>query len=211
MIPKILYRGDADKKGVRDLRSTLHLYQLQTNLLKAGTGHEIFTTPIVDLVARHVDPGWAKSHFLSFSEDKVTALRFGLDCTNEEVNKELENFTEYYQQGADWSFALITIDTSFINWKKIGAGIYHGTYEPSLLKFANYPGVAKVILINVVKAIKENNQHLGHPHVLSNAVRDKEWLVLPATEIAMNNKMVEYSGIVDGKCISEIMKYQRNQ
>lgn len=64
----------------------------------------------MELVGKHVDPGWAKTHFLSFSEDEVTALRFGIDCVYEDVDDELDKFVEYEDEPdsvEDWTFALI--------------------------------------------------------------------------------------------------------
>src|SRR5688500_14067934 len=115
-IPSILYRGDDDRNQVRDLKQTLHYSQLQTNLLKGGIGHVIFKSPLIELVANHVNPGWAASHFLSFSEDKQTAFRFGLHCELDEVDGLLVNYAEYYEQEQDWNFALITISTEGSKW-----------------------------------------------------------------------------------------------
>lgn len=41
-IPTYLYRGDANSKNIRDLKTTLRGYQLQTNLLKGGRGMIFF-------------------------------------------------------------------------------------------------------------------------------------------------------------------------
>jgi hypothetical protein len=208
-IPSLLYRGDDDRKQVRDLKQTLHHSQLQTNLLKGGKGHVIFESPLVELVANHVNPGWAASHFLSFSEDKQTAFRFGLHCELEEVDQMLENYVEYYEQEQHWNFALITISTEGINWSPIANGIYHGAYEPGLVKFKNYPGIHKVILINVGEAITSYKDIPGFTTVQANALRDKEWLLLPATEIILNTGKTEYSGILDGNCITAISRYKK--
>jgi hypothetical protein len=207
-IPPLLFRGDSDTKNIRDLKNTLHYQQLQTNLLKGGIGHEIFTTPILQLVGQHIDPGWAQSHFLSFSEDITTALRFGLNCDYNQVEERLCNFIPYYEDRCDWTFAIITIDTTRIRWRTVSQGIQQGFYEPSLRKFQMYPGYAKIILIDVVTAINNYPSHPNYDKILSNAVRDKEWLLLPASEMQMNTGAVEYSGIMDGSCISEIVKYK---
>lgn len=207
-IPRVLYRGDADKHNIRNLKATLHFRQLQTNLLSGGNGHEIFTTPVVDLIAQHVDPGWASTHFLSFSEDRITAMRFGLGCKYEDVDQSLENYESDYELKNDWTFALITIQTNNISWQQCGEGIYHGHYEPGLIKFAFSPGRAYVFLIDVKNAIKAFPQHPNYSTVLANATRDKEWLLLPASPAVFNGGKVEYSGIMDGGCISTIEMYK---
>ena len=165
--------------------------------------------PIIHLVANHVDPGWAKTHFLSFTEDKLTALRFGLDCEYDQVANKSENYIEYYEDGHDWTFAIIAIDTQSINWIEIGTGIYYGSYKPGLTKFKTFPGNSKMILIDIAKAIQVHKQNSSFAKVLTNAIRDKEWLLLPASEMVMNTGIVEFSGIMDGSCISEIIKYKR--
>lgn len=207
-IPQVLYRGDADRKNIRNLKSTLHFSQLQTNLLDGGEGHAIFTTPVIDLVAKHVDPGWASTHFLSFSEDKITALRFGMGCEYNEVDQCLENYEECYDNRGDWTFAVIRIRTTNISWETYAEGIYHGYYEPGLIKFISFPGRAYVFLIDVKKAIRAFPNHPNYSNVLANATRDKEWLLLPAAPAVLNGGKVEYSGIMDGGCISEIERYK---
>lgn len=208
-VPKLLYRGDADRNRIRDLKDTLHLYQLQTNLLKGGQGHLIFDTPVIDLVGQHIDPGWASTHFLSFSEDKTTALRFGMDCEPDEVESRLENFIADYGDEKNWSFAVITIDTTTITWNKMGRGLYYGSYVPGLKKFVTFPGQANVILIDVREALQAYPGYSNYEKVMLNAVRDKEWLLLPATATILNNKKIEFSGIMDGQCIAEIERYKQ--
>jgi len=210
-IPEILYRGDDDRFKIRNLKTTLHFSQLQTNLLNGGQGHAIFNTPLLKLVADHVDPGWATTHFLSFSEEKKVAYRFALHCEYDEVDTLIEDYNEYYQSGPDWDFAIIGIDTRRITWKLLAAGIYEGTYQPQLLEFKMFPGIYKVILINVQEAIKHLPSLTNFIAVNANATKDKEWLLLPATEMIMNTGKIEYSGVVDGNCISEITRYKRIQ
>ena len=209
VIPSILYRGDEDLNNIRNLKATLHHYQLQTNLLNGGQGHMIFDTPIIDLIAKHVDPGWIKTHFLSFSEDKKTALRFGMHCEYNVVENDLENFIEYHEDDQDWTFAIIAIDTTIISWKAMGIGIYEGCYKSGLNKFKFFPGNSKMILINVAEAINVYPKLSNYSIVHENAKRDQEWLLLPASEMIMNTGVLEYSGIMDGSCISEIVKYKR--
>lgn len=103
---------------------------------------------------------------------------------------------------------LVSIRGVFIGVRYI-TGIYQGTYQPILQKFEIYPGIAKVLLIDVRKAIQAYPSHPNYPKVYANSLRDKEWLLLPATETVMNTGAIEYSGIMDGNCISEIVRYKR--
>src|SRR5437764_15229151 len=69
MVPRFLFRGDADPHEERKLRSvypdSFHGFLL-TNLSNGGSGREIFTGPLVAAANRHVGVGWPKTHFLSF-------------------------------------------------------------------------------------------------------------------------------------------------
>jgi len=209
IIPSLLYRGDADPHQLRDLKKPILRYQLQTNLLKGGNGHAVFKTPLLELVGIHVHPGWASTHFLSFSEDIITAFRFGLDCEYNEVDSLLNNYEEYYEEGNNWDFAVFSFNSEQIEWNTLDSGIYKGQFESSLLKFNLFPGVFKVILINVKEAIQSYTSLSGYNEIMAKAVKDKEWLLLPATEMQMNTGQIEFSGILDGKCISEISRYKR--
>jgi len=208
-IPGKLYRGDDDRYQVRDLKATLNHSQLQTNLLRGGKGHEIFDSPIIDLIARHVDPGWAKTHFLSFSEDEDTAKRFALHCELDQVSDLIDEYQEYYENEKDWNFAIIEIDPGKISWKETELGIYEGFHEPSLLKFKEFPGVCSLMLIDVVTTAGRYPHFSNHKQVMTNALRDKEWLLLPTSKVKLNAGLIENSGIFDGYIISNITKYKK--
>jgi len=182
---------------------------LQTNLLKGGRGHDIFDTPLIDLIGEHVDPGWATTHFLSFSEEKQTARRFGLRCSPEEVDRKMEHYDDYYGDGADWDFAVIEIDPYKVNLMTVAEGLYKGTHEPTLTKFKQYPGFCSMLLIDVVKTALQYPQLSNQHQVLEYAREDKEWLLLPTSPVLLNGGKVEYSGIFDGFIISDITKYKR--
>lgn len=53
-IPLKLYRGDADRSGIRKLKETIHFGQLQTNLINGGEGRVIREKPLQELIHKHV-------------------------------------------------------------------------------------------------------------------------------------------------------------
>jgi hypothetical protein len=206
-IPNQLYRGDADHYKVRNLKYTIGQRQLQTNLLNGGMGHVIFDTPITDLIRTHVDPGWSKTHFLSFSENRTTALAFGIGCKISNVPALLEGYEEYYENGENWDFVLIELNNA-INWKQPAPGFFTGSFIPELNMFKILPWPSKVILINVVEALSTTPSKIND-QALFNAKRDQEWLLLPATPIALNGNKFEFSGIVDSHLIGDMVKYKK--
>ena len=91
--------------------------------------------------------------------------------------------------------------TDKVEWKELDPGIYEGMYEPILLKFSRIVSKYRVILIDVEKVLRlaGNNDFNGS---INNAIRDGEWLLLPATSVLLNSGSLEYSAILDGACIS---------
>lgn len=200
-IPERLYRGDDDRTGIRKLKSTIHHNQYQTNLINGGEGRIIFETPIIKLINVHVGIGWNKTHFLSFSEDLLTAYKYGSgNLLLSEIELE-DRYEEYLEDDEKWAFALITLQTDNIDWKILDKGVYEGFYEPTLRLFAN--SCYRVVLLDVKTVLSEwKNFDTSYARSYSNAVRDKEWLLLPATIINLNGGIQEYSAILDGRSIS---------
>lgn len=97
-------------------------------------GHAVFTFTLLNLVCSHIDPGWATTHLLSFSEDKETGLR----SKYRQVDKLIKYYGEYYENDAYWEFGLITIDTRKISWTPLSRIVYSGIYERQLLKFKSF-------------------------------------------------------------------------
>lgn len=186
------------------MKSTIEHYQLQTNLINGGNGRIIFEKPLLDLIDHHVGIGWSKTHFLSFSEKETTAYRFGIGCQIEELENKILNYTHYFDQNTNWDFAIIVLGTKNIKFNEINNGVYEALYLPTLTKF-KYLRYYKAIFINVSKAL---TNHARYIESYNNSIRDREWLVLPATKILLNSNISEYSGILDGGCISEIKKFK---
>lgn len=95
-----------------------------------------------------------------------------------------------------------------ITWEQRSQGIYYGAFQPGLAKFIQ-DGLSKIILINVVAAIREYPTFITYGKVLENAIRDKEWLMLPAIKVTLNAGIQELSGIINGKYITENKRYKR--
>src|SRR5882672_4405970 len=103
-----------------------------------------------------------------------------MNCEYNDVEDILANFVEYYEDDQDWTFSIIVINTSVISWKQMGIGIYQGFNDSGLRKFKVSIGNSKMIWINVVKAI---HAYPNYANVYKNATRDKEGLLLPASEM----------------------------
>jgi hypothetical protein len=106
MVPRFLFRGDADSREERKLRSVypgnFHGFLL-TNLSNEGSGREIFTGPLVAAVNRHVGVGWPKTHFLSFSASRDRAVAFAAGR---------EQYRLVPTDAERWDSAVITLDTA---------------------------------------------------------------------------------------------------
>ena len=69
IVPQLLYRGDGDPLKERSLRTVYpgSVYGgLLTNLSNGGSGRDIFSSPLISTVNRHVDEGWEKRTFCRF-------------------------------------------------------------------------------------------------------------------------------------------------
>ncbi len=202
-IPDRLYRGDDDKAGIRKLRTTIQYNQFQTNLVNGGEGRLIFESPLSRLIEIHVGIGWEKTHFLSFTEDVHIAYKFG--TRNQLLTAgDMENgYSEFVEGGDNWKFALMTLHTDLVDWSKLDHGVYQGLYKPSLEKF-KITGLPYRVILMDVKTILNDWKHFdaSFSKAFANAVRDKEWLLLPATFIQFNAGRIEFSAIIDGACMS---------
>jgi len=205
-LPRFLYRGDNDKKEIRKLRETLHHRELLTNLLNGGNGSKIFSSDFISLINDHILEKFDFTHFLSFTESLQSAYRFGLKLHS--INDQIieECCEETYDYKANWNFAIMTIDTSRLTVvSNTYPGIYECSYTPELYKFKRN-GLYRVILIDATKALDRKYQTS-----IEYALFDNEWLILPATPVLFENGAIEYSGILDGACISSIKLFDVNQ
>lgn len=200
-IPLKLYRGDADRSGIRKLKETIHFGQLQTNLINGGEGRAIMEKPLQELIHKHVGIGWDKTHFLSFSRNKLTALGYASGIVGDNKLYNEFEYAGYYENDSEYDFVLLTLHTDKVVWREIELGAFEGIYEPELLKFSRSGQPYRVILINVEQVLRESKNN-SYQDSLANAMRDEEWLLLPATLVMLNSDRTEYSAILDCACIS---------
>ncbi len=207
-IPSLLYRGDRDGKGVRSLRENLDL-GLLTNLIKGGEGRIIFEQPLIDLINNHVKYGWDKTHFLSFSESKRTAFRFGIHCEDKEIDELIDSYDSYDAYDKSWDFAIIELDTTKLIINEIALGVYEGFFKPTLRRFKRISDKYRILLMNVKYILSNFNQDSQYEMSIQKAGSDEEWLVLPATDMVLNSGRIEFSAILDGGCLSNITRYKK--
>ncbi|WP_286844119.1 hypothetical protein [Sphingobacterium sp. UBA7631] len=199
MIPRKIYRGDADPKDIRNLRYSSSRGQYYTNLIKGGIGQKIFSEPFMNLVNTHILSKFEISHFLSFTESKNSAMRYGLNLMSDDVNVIEACSIPYYEDNYKWDFALLTLSIDFLTFnKEVFPGVYELSYTPQLLEFSRH-GPYRVILIDVSKALGGMNSE-SYATALEYSKYDSEWLVLPATIKEFNGGKSEFSGILDGAC-----------
>lgn len=206
MLPNLLFRGDDDSDNARKLRATIDHGQLNTNLLNGGEGSKIFTSDLMTLVNAHILSRFDASHFLSFTSEIQSAYRFGLKLSviSEEI---IEECCDEIYDTMPWGFALITFDTGrFKSVTCIHQGVYECTFWPTLLEFTRHGVPYTLFLINPVEALGDN-----YVTAREYSDYDKEWLILPATRKEFNFGITEFSGILDGACISHVQRFVINQ
>lgn len=189
-IPSMLYRGDADPHGVRQLRTCFPgsaRGALLSNLSNGGDGLAFVRASLDQLAARHVSPGWSATHFLSFSEHRSRALEFAAGGVSRKLLPASEDA---------WSALLVGLDTArFIQRDRIGDGLYRCAFhrriegavalsipESIMRRFekAN-PNPVQVLLVDAVTYFSACIAAgvRGLAPALANSRRDAEWLVLP--------------------------------
>ena len=201
MIPRYIYRGDSDSSNVRRLHSVNPLSTngyLLTNLSKDGYGKEIFNQSLIESINTHVELGWIKTHFLSFSESEERARYFASNKYRYQLEESISE---------QWDSAVIRIETSqFLNISNTEEGVFECKFERKmpLLKLgpSNMNMPVSILLIDVQTFINVKMAQ-GFPNLdsaLSKATDDSEWLVLP-TDIFPDNPS-EYTSKLDAGCVS---------
>jgi hypothetical protein len=199
---RYLYRGDSDPHNDRKLRSVHPLGSggyLLSNLSNGGSGREIFTTSLVESINRHVGVGWAKTHFLSFSESCDRAKIFA-------AGPEGHGLIQIYDE--PWDGAVITIDTGlFSSRQQVEPGIYRCTYHGRMVvRDKNH--LVQVLLIDVVSYLQHHidTGHTGLNDALEKATRDSEWLILPLDP--SDDPPGELTSKLDDGCIADFERYR---
>ncbi|MGZ3871882.1 MAG: hypothetical protein ACXVJD_03125 [Mucilaginibacter sp.] len=206
ILPPKLFRGDDDHENKRSLRATSHFSQFQTNLINGGIGKKIFTEPLMELTNEHILSRFPGSHFLSFTDSKLAAFRYGLNLQEADQNVVDLCCTQYLEDDKQWDFALLTIETSLLDIKSNPfPGVYECWYHPTLLEFVPF-GFYRIFLIDTVTALKHANP-VAFKTALEYSQYDHEWLVLPATPKNFHGR-IEYSAVLDGGCFSRNYYYE---
>lgn len=211
-LPCALYRGDSDPNGTRKLKASWRTGFLLTNLSDSGSGREIFSAPLVDFICNHVDLGWAKSHFLSFSECPDIAFKFATGQSDQKLVIASEG---------NWDAVIIHLcKDRFTSVVQVGVGVYRcefqgglpngatGTNFPRLVSHAYKGGkTVTVLLIDVVSCLGASQLNESVCNSLKNATRDREWLVLPIDSVPEVDG--EFTALLDDGCLSEVVFYKR--
>jgi hypothetical protein len=197
-LPTLLFRGDSDKCNKRLLKSTFKSELFMTNLISGGNGREILSNTIGQLLNRHIATGWDKTHFLSFSTDEQRALYYGSDG---------KPFEDVLDESEIWDFAVLTFDTTLLiqdSIKEVEIGIYSAQFIPTCKEFLP---TYKVILIDAVSHLKSiaSKSNIDLKTAITNAVNDKEWLILPASPF---NYHGELTAKLDAHCITDKRVYR---
>lgn len=210
MIPEFLYRGDSDKDNKRSLKSKLY-NGLQTNFLNGGDERVVYAHPIEVLANRHVDSFWDNTPFLSFSSNQRVAYRYGIYCPIDQVDEELAEYLDYYNDDDKWEFALLEIDTSRLDVNKLSVGVYEAFYKPNLKVFAKDKDLYKIVIIDVKTVLSNAKDGNDYSVAIQKATDDEEWLIFPATVTQLSpDGRQGYSAILDGGCLSNITKYSKS-
>lgn len=207
ILPRRLYRGDADRDNIRMLRATSHFNNYQTNLINGGIGKRIFNEALMELTNKHILSKFSSSHFLSFTDNKLAAFRYGLNLA--EVNQTAVDLccNQYLEDDKKWDFVLLTIETNYLKIQSNPfPGVYECWYQPMLKEYAAH-GYYRIFLIDAITAL-ENADPVGFNTALEYSNYDHEWLVLPAMPKEFQGGKFEYSAILDGGCFSRNYYYE---
>jgi len=200
LIPKYLFRGDADPLNKRKLKETYKSGLLLTNLCNGGNGREIFNNSLESLVNKHIAVGWDKTHFLTFSTNENTAFLYGSNG---------REYFELYDDFEQWDFTVITFDTSQLisdSIHRIADGIYKAEFFPTCKEFLpSYKVILIDTLTHLISISTKNN--LDFSTAIEKARTDGEWLILPASPFGNNG---EFTAKFDTACISDkrIFRYE---
>lgn len=191
-IPPFLYRGDRSFRDVaekweedsklreiyrtkptnNDIEKQDRFFftenKLYSKLLSGGDPYEIHQS-VIDLIKRHVEGKWDKTHFISTTSNIDVAKRFMLEYSHEQIDIakiDFENL-DYYCDRKYWEYVLVTIDLRYVEFERVESGIYLGTYNN-----------IECLLIHVVESGIDK-----YSKTYLNATRDSEWLILPCEKL----------------------------
>lgn len=212
-MPQNIFRGDQDSHRIRKVRENWNRGWLQTNLGDNGHGSELFKAPLVQLVERHVNSLWPKTHFLSFTADRRIAESFACGSSGKSLLALPENAPE-------WDTAILTLDCKRLKILREGSpGFFYCSYPHRSQQIVNLSvgAIARlaqdinrqdrlipILLIDVLTVLNEiSSRTVEVLEAKRKAERDREWLVLP-----MEPFETEYTALLDDSCISNKEKFQ---
>ncbi len=218
VFPALLFRGDQDSNPhfSREVRALWHTGYLRTNLVD---GNLIWSRPLLEFVRQHVDPGWRTTHFLSFSEDRTRAEAFARGLGNE-----TKTLVPVPEEESSWHTSVFTLDTSRLiaeATQQVAPGLWSTAFHERPLQHSQHflPQLAalianqkrgdvpvRVLLVDVVSALSANTS-MSHDctRALSNARRDREWLVLPLDPFPDDPS--QFTCVLSGSCLSRREKF----
>lgn len=165
----------------------------------------IFEKPIEELISKHVSTVWNTSHFLSFTTEKLTAIRFGIKKLHEPEDRIAEYLESYYEDDNDFDCALLELDTARVGWHELRTGLYEGQYPVTLLEVKRFSDQFHIVLMDVATVLKHSSNYADYRVAIANAERDCEWLVLPTNHLP---GLDGYSAKIDGNCFSAVTRYR---
>lgn len=209
-LPQNLFRGDDDRDNERMLRMTSHYHQFHNNLIKGGIGERIFTEPLMELTNKHILSRFPGSHFLSFTDNELSAFRYGLRLMEADAAAVDSCCSQYYSDDKQWDFAILNLQTADLQIKdRPFPGVYECWYQPTLLEFVRF-GFYRIFLIDAFTALQHTDP-AAYDLALEYTTHDKEWLVLPAMPKVFQGGKVEYSAVLDGGCFGQTNYYKIDQ
>jgi len=187
-----LYRGDSDPEGIRKLKREVFpcgtaYATLQTNLCNGGDGRALRNKGLKQAATQHCKGAWARTHFLSFSEDRTMAQMFmlGADAKRAPV----PNPTRVYSSSAVVRGVILVFDPKTM---KVAAVASLPGFHVCQCRRPNGTGAGTVVLIDVQTAAPRCG--IDAPY----AEDEKEWLVLPFEPFTGENAQPgELTGMID--------------
>jgi hypothetical protein len=216
-----IWRGDSDPSSTRKLKYSVSNGEcLYSNLINAGNPLAFQQSEFSNLLQQHVNPGWKKTHFLSFSKNKKIAEKYAIGNSSKTLNG---------TNKPDWDSLIAEIDLSAIKFvRKITSSISCYQFEEftknhccynliprgavsmiaSMISISNGnkaggPNIRNIIAIDVYEAfvqIQKNGKFIDST-AINNSKLDEEVLIFPADPL--NGQLGNTAGL-DMGCLSQI-------
>lgn len=208
-LPPALYRGDADPCKTRSVVAQWGDGFLRTPMANGGDPFELLKHPFGTSLRRHVDTGWALTHFLSFSTDYDVARRYAAGVGRRRL----------VQADAHWDTALFTFNLDRVHVTDIREpGVYDAvfpgrrvamdrpTFPMQFMRwYANHDKEGQLVSILLVDAVTYLIAQVARAPELAAALekarRDAEWLVLPL-DPPLGDDSIDATALLDDALIT---------